>query len=328
MYLSGYVSIDCADFAPPLALINRSSANYGCGQYTRSEHEWGTVSVSTASFPYATITEIKACVQQKLHVRQHVSAECTTVNSCYALSGKFASRLFGAREVTHLDRGKQNFIYKPVTADDHYVENEEPLHVFYIAVDRDYYMDLLDDGTAWCDFLRGRIERKKLVSGSSEPICITPSMRTILTDISNTVLMGGLNRLLLEAKILELTFQQLNHFMPRAIMPGPLRQKDREVFIALKEYLDMTFNAEHSLRKLSRQFGINEFKMKKGFKELFGDTVFGYIHMQRMNYARHLIEEEGLHICEVAGKVGYRNPNHFSVAFKKQFGFSPSLMKK
>ena len=83
----------------------------------------------------------------------------------------------------------------------------------------------------------------------------------------------------------------------------------------------------HSLQSLSRAFCLNEFKLKKGFKELFGDTVFGYIHSLRMQHARSLILDEKMNINKVAGKVGYKNANHFSTAFKKQFGIAPSLIK-
>jgi AraC-like DNA-binding protein len=46
-----------------------------------------------------------------------------------------------------------------------------------------------------------------------------------------------------------------------------------------------------------------------------------------MQHAKMLIQDEKLNINIVAGKVGYKNPNHFSSAFKKQFGMAPSLIR-
>jgi AraC-like DNA-binding protein len=81
------------------------------------------------------------------------------------------------------------------------------------------------------------------------------------------------------------------------------------------------------LRSLARQFGINEFKLKKGFRELFGATVFGYIHTLKMHHARTMMEEAGASVSQAASRTGYKNANHFSAAFKKQFGMSPSALR-
>ena len=75
-------------------------------------------------------------------------------------------------------------------------------------------------------------------------------------------------------------------------------------------------------------FGLNEFKLKKGFKELFGTTVFDYLYDLKMEYAKQLLAADEVLVNEVSGMVGYRNPNHFSTAFKRKYGMNPTQLRK
>ncbi len=78
-----------------------------------------------------------------------------------------------------------------------------------------------------------------------------------------------------------------------------------------------------TLAELARAVGTNEYKLKVGFKKLFGNTVYGHLNDFRMDTARELLEVDGHQIKEVAYQVGYSNPSHFITAFKKKFGITP-----
>jgi AraC-like DNA-binding protein len=95
----------------------------------------------------------------------------------------------------------------------------------------------------------------------------------------------------------------------------------------VKEHLHDTFLHEHSLTNLARQFGVNTNKLMNSFKLLFGKSIFEFIQELRMDYAQHLLREQDLQITEVARTIGYKNPNHFSAAFKRRFGFCPSAIR-
>ncbi|WP_256441273.1 helix-turn-helix transcriptional regulator [Chitinophaga sp. HK235] len=71
----------------------------------------------------------------------------------------------------------------------------------------------------------------------------------------------------------------------------------------------------------------NDFKLKKGFKEMFGNTVFGYMNQVRMEKAKLLLLEGKNSIADISFTVGYKNPQHFTAAFKKHFGYLPSELK-
>lgn len=82
-----------------------------------------------------------------------------------------------------------------------------------------------------------------------------------------------------------------------------------------------------SLNQLAKELNTNEFTLKKNFKTTFGTTVFGYIQDLKMNQAKQLILEKNIPINQVADIIGYKNPQHFTVAFKNHFGYVPSKLR-
>ncbi|MDY0263980.1 MAG: AraC family transcriptional regulator [Sulfurospirillum cavolei] len=83
-----------------------------------------------------------------------------------------------------------------------------------------------------------------------------------------------------------------------------------------------------SLKVLARQCALNEFKLKQGFKELFGTTVYGFVHAKRLEKAKELLEKQEISVQEAALHVGYQSLSHFSKAFKECYGIFPSELKK
>lgn len=73
---------------------------------------------------------------------------------------------------------------------------------------------------------------------------------------------------------------------------------------------------------------LNEFKLKKGFKLLFGKSVFGYIKGLRMEHATRLLKDNKYGVEEVAYLLGYEHGQHFSTAYKKHTGVSPSRVRR
>ncbi|MBP1995547.1 helix-turn-helix transcriptional regulator [Paenibacillus eucommiae] len=78
-----------------------------------------------------------------------------------------------------------------------------------------------------------------------------------------------------------------------------------------------------SIRELAKHVGINEYKLKKGFRELFGLTIFELVRTERMKKALDLMENEGFNVGETAIELGYSNMSNFTLAFRKQYGLNP-----
>ena len=90
-----------------------------------------------------------------------------------------------------------------------------------------------------------------------------------------------------------------------------------------KDYILVHMDAPPSLKELAKIAGLNEYQLKMGFKEIYGNTVFGFLSNHKLDHARVLLDSTQLQVNEVAYKIGYTNPSHFIAAFKKKFGLTP-----
>jgi len=90
-----------------------------------------------------------------------------------------------------------------------------------------------------------------------------------------------------------------------------------------KEYLLKHMVSPPGLKELAKTAGLNEYQLKVGFKEIYGNTVFGYLLEHKLDHSRVLLDSSRFQVNEVAYQIGYANPTHFIAAFKKKFGVTP-----
>lgn len=102
-----------------------------------------------------------------------------------------------------------------------------------------------------------------------------------------------------------------------------LQEDDREKIILAREILLQHIGTPITIKALSRKVATNECYLKKGFKEVFGTTIFDFYQGQRMEHAKYLLYEKGLSVTEVSASLGYSSISHFSTAFKKHTGIKP-----
>ncbi len=98
---------------------------------------------------------------------------------------------------------------------------------------------------------------------------------------------------------------------------------DREKIINARAVLLQHIGEPLTIKALSRKVAINECYLKKGFKELFGTTIFDFYQTQRMEHAKYLLYDKGLSVTDVSALLGYSSISHFSTAFKKHTGIKP-----
>lgn len=90
-----------------------------------------------------------------------------------------------------------------------------------------------------------------------------------------------------------------------------------------KEYLLKHMDTPPGLKELAKISGLNEYQLKVGFKQIYGNTVFGFLLEHKLDHARVLLDTAKFQVNEVAYQIGYTNPSHFIAAFKKKFGVTP-----
>ncbi len=140
---------------------------------------------------------------------------------------------------------------------------------------------------------------------------------------------GSARRLFMEAKALEILACQIEELSERIPRESALHGTvDLERLHQAREILEAEFADPPALVALARQVGLNDFKLKRGFRELFGTTVFGYVRKLRMEKARQLLETGDMSVTQVASSVGYNSFSHFTSAFKRSVGVLPSQYRR
>jgi AraC family transcriptional activator of pyochelin receptor len=104
-------------------------------------------------------------------------------------------------------------------------------------------------------------------------------------------------------------------------------QTDKEKIIAVRDLINERVHCPPNLSEIAQYVGLNEYKLKRGFKETFNNTVFGYLTDQRLQLARQYLLDTEKTAAEISLQLGYATPQHFNNAFKKKFGITPYLVR-
>ncbi|WP_310395864.1 AraC family transcriptional regulator [Hymenobacter sp.] len=156
------------------------------------------------------------------------------------------------------------------------------------------------------------------------------ALHTAIREVLGCRLAGPLKKLFLYAKAIELVAWQAHATEQHGQTPRRYvrTEYDRERLLFARDFLLEHRALPPSLPELARVAGLNEFKLKTGFKELFGHTVFGYLSEHRLADANAQLQERQKTASELAFELGYSSVQHFSAAFKKKFGVSPTQLRR
>ncbi len=155
---------------------------------------------------------------------------------------------------------------------------------------------------------------------------VTPAVQALAQQMLQCPFSGTARRLYLQAKVFELLAFQLDALQadqgekapPPALKPGTVDS----IYQARAILMNQIENPP-SVMELAQQVGLCDRTLRRGFRELFGTSVIGYLTQQRLNQAAKLLRQGDCTIAEVANSVGYTHLGHFAAAFRKQFGVRP-----
>ena len=154
---------------------------------------------------------------------------------------------------------------------------------------------------------------------------ISPSMAIVLSQLFNYNLHPSIKNLYYKGKGYELLSLYFNRTEdPDAEQCPFLIDEDNVLKIRKAKDIIIANMAEPpSLQELSDQIGLNLKKLKMGFKQIYGDSVYSFLFDYKMEFARKLLEEGNHNVNEVGLKIGYSTSSHFIAAFKKKFATTP-----
>jgi AraC family transcriptional regulator, transcriptional activator of the genes for pyochelin and ferripyochelin receptors len=198
-----------------------------------------------------------------------------------------------------------------------------------IEITLDYFRRLFNNDLEVLRTFGEQIEKMQPALMGNRSYPVTPRMKEVLFDIRSCGYVGALKKMFVEAKVAELLTLQIDQISNGHDEPQPsLKKDDIDKLHHVRDIMLNNLVAPLSVEQLSRMAGLNRTKLQEGFKQVFGDTVFGYLTQARMEQAREMIlDGKYSTIAEVASLIGYKNPQHFTAAFKKTFGYLPRDMK-
>lgn len=162
------------------------------------------------------------------------------------------------------------------------------------------------------------------------PLCTRK--RSVLDAMLNHSYSGALENIFVNAKVHELLLYSLECLVDEKEEGFACKfladESGRDRIYQAREILLQHIGDPITIKELSRKVAMNECYLKKGFKEVFGTTIFDFYQQQRMEHAKYLLYEKGLSVTDVSALLGYSSISHFSAAFKKHTGLKPCELLK
>jgi AraC-like DNA-binding protein len=154
---------------------------------------------------------------------------------------------------------------------------------------------------------------------------MSPSTAIVLSQLFHFNLHPSIKNLYYKGKAYELLSLYFNRTEDLNAEQCPFLSDELNVLKIkkAKEIMILNMAEPPSLPDLATQIGLSEKKLKMGFKQIYGDTVYGFLFDYKMNLARKYLDSGSYNVNEVGLKIGYSTGSHFIAAFKKKFGTTP-----
>jgi AraC-like DNA-binding protein len=226
--------------------------------------------------------------------------------------------------------GNQHNLFYGTNAEGKMKLDELQMKSFMIQFAKDSFLTISKDGNECLKQFADKIVSGTPVALSNANLNIDLPIQTCINSILNCDYSNGLKRLFLLSKTIELLVLQAESFNNfQHSKPGYIKHDyDKERIVFARDYLVKNIESPPTLVELAKIAGINEYKLKRGFKEMFNQTAFSYLADLRLDLAKRDLLEGKKQATKIAYELGYCSLQHFSSAFKKKFGITPRQMKR
>ena len=286
----------------------------------------GQFTFNSTFFPHMHMMDMRWRTTDDVEIIDSTPSDNIHIN--FQLEGFMYSTFKGLKHDLDMRPKRHNLIHTPEIGHSNRLKGNQSMEMFLISIDKNFFASVIGQNDAWSERILTDLHHQRSFSAIDGTQTITPQMAYLIDNIRNCNAQGPMRNLLIQSRVLELLALEIEQFSSLSSTDESIRPDDADKLHKLKEYLDVNFLTELSLAQLSRICLLNEFKVKKGFKQLFGTTVFSYVRKLRMEYAGQLLRNSAVSIDDVADRLGYEHAQHFSIAFKKYTGVTPSQYQR
>lgn len=154
---------------------------------------------------------------------------------------------------------------------------------------------------------------------------IVPMQNLILNELANSYIYEGkMREIFMESKILEMIYRSFGKRKSDAKTQVKIDEDYMQTLEKARQILLNNMQNPPSIKELARLCATNEFKLKIGFKEYFGTTIYALLAGERLNLAKELLSRSDISVKEASKMVGYNSISHFAKIFKEKFDILPT----
>ncbi|ABW31676.1 helix-turn-helix transcriptional regulator [Acaryochloris marina] len=278
--------------------------------------------------PGVTLTLERMTLFEPLTILASQGMSTSTLDICFCLSGQVQGSHWDSHQTTTLSANRGCLGFSPEIRGCLEYASAEPVQLVNIGIDIHELASVLHHPVEMLPLAL----QHSLLGNSQCPyiqhFTTTTASQVALQQILNCPYNGLPRRLYLESRVIELLAHLLQSLSPSTASSSKLSPDDIERIYAASEILKHQLEHPPSLLQLAHQVGLNDYKLKLGFREVFDTTAFGYLWSVRMQEAALLLKRNRMGVTEVALSVGYSSATSFSAAFKRKFGTSPQKYRQ
>jgi len=151
-----------------------------------------------------------------------------------------------------------------------------------------------------------------------------PSLQKIVDEIVNESVEETFELFFLRVKAEELICRLLIELEKRDEKHlYALNSQDIQTIYTVKDQMLEHLETPPVMNKLAECANMSPSKLKRLFRQIFGNSIFSYYQEFRMKEAARLLKEEKLSVSDVGYQLGFTNLSHFSRVFKEHIGLKP-----
>ena len=246
----------------------------------------------------------------------------------FMLEGHILQTREGMLDRHHYRKGHHNILFSPYTMETNQLLSSGTHRIFSVYALPEKMMELfagyLEEMTPFAE---------KLAKG--EPFVLHAPVQGLTNELKYffdsfwaRTLPVSVGRLFYESRVMELLANQCHLLLEAPVRQPFIGKVDLEKIYHARDIILRNLCTPLSLAELSRETCLNEFKLKKYFRQVFGQSVFALVQEERLKRAKQLIFEGEKNISAIAYELGYAHPQHFQRAFKQQFGVTTGSLLK
>lgn len=252
--------------------------------------------------------------------------DCPTLNFGFILSGNYSHQIkipgFNGKELLARE-GTSGIAYHPYQKGDLFIPAQTHISIVHIHLSLPVFYDFfhLDRQavpTPLLPLLDGRID-DSWIFRTGMSMGVKSALNCLIKGPSH----GTPAILFYQGIALDLMAEQIYRANSSRQAMGALSCDYIDRVLFARNILIQDLASPPCLRQLARETGMNINKLQQGFYQVYGVSVFKYLHQYRMQEAYRIFQETDMNVSQTASTVGYTNISHFSRAYKQCFNILP-----